>query len=198
VTSGIGLAFVTYPVALSLMPAGHFWAVLLFILLSFAALTSIYGVMEACAIAVKDKWQITKSKAVWIVCGSAAVVSLWFLCQHGLFWLDIVDNFLCKFGMVSVGIIECLVIGWILGAKKLRMFSDAQSEFRVGPFFDFLIKYLTLLILLVPLALSIKDNITSPYGGYPAWAVAVGAGYVLVVLPIVAILLARARGREAE
>jgi len=51
--------------------------------------------------------------------------------------------------VVLAGLAEAVAIGWFLGPEKLRQHFNAISDFRIGPWWDFLIKYWAPLIMIV-------------------------------------------------
>jgi NSS family neurotransmitter:Na+ symporter len=120
-----------------------------------------------------------------------ALGSLLFTHQAGLFWLDIVDHFLNTYGLLVVGLLECLVIGWFYRTDRLR---DHISENSGLPryfflFWAFLIQYLCPIVLGILLAFSIHEEVTEPYEGYDVSALLVlGLLWVLVTLAVGIIL----------
>jgi len=62
VTSGIGLAFVAYPKAISMLPFGALFGVLFFFLLCIAGISSSISIIEAFTAASCDKFGISRKK----------------------------------------------------------------------------------------------------------------------------------------
>lgn len=73
---GPGLIFVTLPIAFGSMSGGLVFGTLFFILLFFAALTSVIGSMEPVIAWVEEHRGIKRSSAAIIACGSATVIGM--------------------------------------------------------------------------------------------------------------------------
>ena len=63
VTSGMGLIFLTLPNIFNHIPFGQFWGSLFFVFLSFAALSTIFGVFENVVSCTMDLFKWTRKKA---------------------------------------------------------------------------------------------------------------------------------------
>jgi len=100
VKESIGLAFVTYPQAISLMPAfSNLFGVLFFGSLVIAGLSSAISLVEAFSSAVMDKFHYSRSSVVTFVCVSGFMGSIIFTAKSGLYWVDIVDHFITHYGL---------------------------------------------------------------------------------------------------
>lgn len=73
--SGPGLIFQTLPVAFAQMPGGHIFAVLFFIMLSVAGITSMVGLLESVTAWIDERFSINRHV------GSAAVVATVTICS---------------------------------------------------------------------------------------------------------------------
>jgi len=131
--SGLGLAFVTFPVAISMMPgANAFTGVVFFICLTLLGLSSAYFLAYGGVIApVVDKFGISRNKATIIVCAVSFVVGIIFTTQGGLFWLDIVDRAAAFYGLIITGALACIVVGWgRLGLRGRQAAPARERDFR--------------------------------------------------------------------
>lgn len=194
----IGLAFVAYPKAVSLMPAGNWFGAVFFLCLVVAGISSSVSILEAFVAAVSDKFGISRGKLVTFLCVGAFAGSTVFTTQAGLLWLDIADHFITHYGLISVGILECLVVGWMFRLPKLRRHINKVSSWSIGPWWDFLIKVFIPLALLIILAGDLYTELKEPYGGYgwPA-VILIGRDWLLITL-IAAYMIAVKPWRTAE
>lgn len=64
--SGPGLVFVTLPAVFAQMPLGNLWATLFFVLMSFAAISTVIAVFEGILAFWMDEWNMSRSKACLI------------------------------------------------------------------------------------------------------------------------------------
>jgi len=193
-TSGIGLAFVTYPMAISLLPvAARFFAALFFLLLLTLGIDSAFSMTEPVVESIVDKWGVKKKYVLPIVCVFGFLVGLPFTTRAGLYWIDIADHFITNYGITVVGFLECIVIGYVLGAKKARNYINQVSEMKIGIWWDIFIKFLTPAFLGTSLVFQFVKLIKNGYGGYPIWTTYIGLGFILISA-IFAIILAKIKG----
>lgn len=134
VKGGVGLAFVAFPAIINEFPAlREVFGLLFFLSLTLAGLTSLMSITETYIAGLVDKFNISRSKAVLFGGGLAAIISLLFASQGGLYFLDAVDYFINQFGVALIGLVEVVVIAWFL--RKLREFKDHAngiSDIRLG------------------------------------------------------------------
>jgi len=196
VASGPGLAFVVFPEALALMPMPWFFSILFFLTLLTLGIDSAFSLVEAVntVIADKKKELAQKKIAAW-VCGTAFVLGIVFTTQAGLYILDVVDHFVTNFGLVMVGVFECVAIGWIYKASRLRKYINSVSERKLGMWWDTAIMYVIPVILVLLLLNQFIIEMRSNYEGYPDWAI--GLGWLSVLIPLaIAFLLAMQPGKK--
>jgi len=181
--SGPGLTFVTYPTAISLLPfATALFGVFFFIALLTFGIDSAFSMIEPISASANEKWKISKAKAVGIMCTLGFFLSVIFATGGGIHWLTILDHYITEFGMVTIGLVECIVLGWIYRAHKLRMHANETSEIIIGRWWDYLIKFIIPIVLIILLGFSVYNNITTNvYPGYPAWTL-MAAGVIPVIL----------------
>ena len=76
-------------------------------------------------------------------------IGLIYATQGGLNWLDFVDSNITNgpFGILLVGLFQCLVIGWIYDIKKLRRHANRHSDWKLGVWWEWLIRVVIPLIL---------------------------------------------------
>jgi len=197
VASGPGLAFVTYPTIISNLP---FWqplfGVLFFLMLLTLGIDSAFSLVEAVAAGVIDKWKLshrTTNLSVGII---AFLLGVPLCFGGGLFWLDILDNFMNKFGLSMICLGECILIGWVFGSGKIREYVNGISEFRISAWWDIFVRVITPLALLVLIILEAVDRIKAPYGGYPRSAEFWGGWLFIILLPVLGIIFMWIKRRE--
>lgn len=194
VAQSIGLAFVVFPQALNMLPALKvFTAVVFFLALVVAGLSSSISLVEAVVAAVIDRFGIERRKAVNLVVGVGFLGSLLYTTKAGLYWLDIVDHFVNYYGLVLVGLLEVIAVAWFFDLGKIREHINAVSEIKVGSWWNFAVKFAVPAILLVLLGFDIAGNLKEPYGGYPVNALIAGFGVIVAGMLVSAFLSWRGR-----
>ena len=199
--ASVGLAFISFPVAISMMPgANALIGVIFFLCLFFLGLTSAYFLAYGGVIApLMDKFGISRAKASTIVCVIAFLIGLLFTTSGGLYWgPDILDRAVAFYGLLITGALSCLVIGWVFGAKKLREYMNETSDIKVGAWWDWLIKLIIpASLLFVVIYGGFMKDIATPYGGYPLWAASM-IWVILIVTLILSFLLQAIKTRTAK
>ncbi len=193
--AGIGLAFVAFPTIINEAPLGALMGVAFFGSLVVAGLTSLMSIMEVVIAGVRDKIGIPKPVAVAVVGIPMAAISLALLSTTtGLYFLDITDEFVNKFGILAGAFASIIALAWIVRKlPQLQRHLDRFSSFPAGKFWMWVVGLLVPVVLGYILYTEIVTKIKEPYEGYPlpllgifGWAMAgslvVGA-VVLTLLP---------------
>ncbi|MDO4536130.1 MAG: sodium-dependent transporter [Clostridium perfringens] len=166
-TSGIGLAFIVFPQIFSTMGTlGSVIGALFFVCLIFAGVTSSVSLTEAAAAAIIDKFGFQRKKVITAICVVGFLLSSLFSTGAGLYLLDIIDNFINNYGIVVVGLLEAIFIGYVLKPKTIREHTNSMSYFKIGKWWDVAIKYVTPAVLLLMLIQSFLTEVRVPYEGY--------------------------------
>ncbi|MFA6878441.1 MAG: sodium-dependent transporter, partial [Fusobacterium sp.] len=61
--------------------------------------------------------------------------------------LDIVDSHVGNYVIATLGLVETIMVCYIYGIEKIRIDANEYSDIKVGKYFNFLLKYVTPLIL---------------------------------------------------
>jgi NSS family neurotransmitter:Na+ symporter len=195
--AGPYLTFITYPTAISLLPfAANFFGIIFFIALLTFGIDSAFSMIEPISDGVHNKWKITKTKTTAILCTIGFILSLIFATSTGLYLLDIVDHFIANYGLVIVGLIECVILGWMFKIYKLREHANENSEIKIGKWWDFLIKYFIPIFLIALLIVGLYQNVIKPYMGYDLHIIILIGLIPLIIMIIISYLFMKLRGRE--
>lgn len=200
VTNGIGLAFVTYPKAISLLPhLRELFGVGFFLALLMAGITSSISIVEAFTAAVMDKFHYPRRRVVTLLCAAGFLGGIVFATGGGIAWVDIVDHFLGHYGLFLACILQCLLVAWVYGAHRLREHVNATSPWRVNRFLDVCLRYITPGVLLILVGNDLVQDIRAPYGGY-SWLsiILIGRDWLLGTLVIALFIAVRPWRRRLE
>ncbi|MBD8513912.1 sodium-dependent transporter [Photobacterium sp. WH77] len=166
VSAGVGLAFVTIPAAINLLPAPYILGPVFFLALVVAGLSSHISIIEAVTSAVMDKLKWSRKKAASVVCGVGFIVSMAFATNGGLLLLDLVDYFINNVALLASCLIELLVIGWLLKVSDIRSYVNSISEFSIGKWFEICIRFISPIMLAIILGTNLTNTFNNGYGGY--------------------------------
>ena len=126
-SAGPGLVFVALPkVFESLGKFGEFLGLIFFVMLLFAALTSAVSLLEAITSSMMDKFKWSRKKSTVVMAAAAGIISLIVCLGYNIFYfdlklpngsigqiLDILDYASNNILMPLVGILTCILIGWV-------------------------------------------------------------------------------------
>ena len=110
--SGPPLMFVTLPQVFQNMPMGQLFAILFFVSVLFAGITSLINMMEACSEALSTQLKLPRKGAVAIIAAVVFGVSLFLekLDNMGA-WLDTVTIYIAPFGALLCAVFIYFVLG---------------------------------------------------------------------------------------
>ncbi len=194
---GMGLAFVTYPVAIAKL--GGLWGPIIgitfFVCLLFLGIDSAFSIVEGVITGIRDRFpKVSKALITALFCTAGFCVSTFFATTSGLMWLDIVDNWMNKYGLAGVGLLECVAVAYFFRDREIEDFADERSEIKLGGWFELFIKYVTPAVLIFLLGAQFLRDMTEAYGGYDKivpWSVNVAGWGVFVTMIAVALALGR-------
>ncbi|KYK29804.1 hypothetical protein AYK20_00275 [Thermoplasmatales archaeon SG8-52-1] len=196
--AGPNLTFITYPTAIALLPfAAAFFGSIFFIALLTFGIDSAFSMIEPISASANYKWKITKAKATAIMCTLGFLFSLIFVTGSGLYLLEVLDHFIANFGLVTIGLLECLIFGWMFKIKHLRNHANETSEILLGRWWDILIKIIIPIILVIVLVAAIINNvINNPYPDYPSWLIVVMGIAPLISIVGASFILMKIKGNK--
>lgn len=130
-SAGPGLMFITLPkVFASLGKFGEFLGLIFFVMVLFAALTSAVSILEAITSSMMDKYKWSRKKSTLIMAATTFVISILVCLGYNVFYfelkfpngtvgqiLDILDYASNNILMPIVGLLTCILIGWIVKPK---------------------------------------------------------------------------------
>ncbi|SNX47064.1 Sodium:neurotransmitter symporter family protein [Vibrio thalassae] len=197
VSAGVGLAFVTLPAAINLLPAPYILGPLFFFALVIAGLSSHISIMEAVTSAVIDKLKWRRNKAATIICGTGFIISMAFATNGGLLLLDLVDHFANNVGIIVGCLVEIILMAWLLKIADVREYVNQISDFTIGTWFDVCLRFITPLILIVIVATKFKALLTEGYGGYAHSDIMILGWGLMGLLVVIGIVLNLTSKKEA-
>ncbi len=127
--AGPGLIFQTLPVAFAQMPGGHLFSVLFFLMLAFAGITSMVGLVECVNAWLGDRYQMSRHRSAVLVIGSIAVLSVVSILSYnllgdmtigGMNFNALMDYFSTKILLPLGGLLIAVFAGWIVSREATR------------------------------------------------------------------------------
>ena len=129
VTQGTGLVFIAYPTVFNVLGT---WAYVIgpafFLTVYLAGLTSILSTVEPLSFSIQNKFNLTRSKTMTILCAVGAIVSMMYATAFGGYLLGVVDTFINQIAILLAIVGECIVFAWIFKAEKLIDFLNERTK----------------------------------------------------------------------
>ncbi|MEA3226212.1 MAG: hypothetical protein U9Q07_09690, partial [Planctomycetota bacterium] len=126
---------------------------------------------------------------------------LFYITQAGFNWLGAIDGFVNgTWGIAFMGLLECIVLGWLWRIGTLRRHANSRSDWQLGKWWDYLIRLVIPVVLGTLFFWQLFDDLTgegflrTPEG---AWKLEECVGLSIVALvPVVALILSLIKGHR--
>jgi NSS family neurotransmitter:Na+ symporter len=166
--AGPGLVFKTIPVVFSKVPGGYFLAIVFFLLLAFAALTSAISLLEAQVAYLIDERGWERKQATAFLAGLAFVVGIptalsynvladWKLLGDRVFF-DSADLLASNYLLPIAGLLISLYVGWFWSGRAEKEELIAGGAGWVFPTWHFLIRFVSPLAVAVVLFFKVRET----------------------------------------
>ena len=133
--SGPPLMFVTLPQVFQNMPMGQLFAILFFVSVFFAGITSLINMMEACGEALSSRLKLSRRLSVAVVAAVVFGVAVFLEALPNMgAWLDTVTIYIAPFGALLCAVF----IYFILGMPAIKKELNQGSKKPLGRSFDIL------------------------------------------------------------
>jgi len=203
---GPGLAFVAFPTALAALPTGaQVFSVIFFAVLVLLGISSAFSITESALASICDKsgWKRHIVLPIMSIIGFG--IGIVFSLEGGLSWLGTIDGFVNgTWGILLVGLVQCLVVGWVYDVNKLRRHANSRSDWKIGLWWELFIKFVIPIILGSLFLWSLYDDITAEEGflisvetGKLMWPNIVGLAIMASVF-IIAVVLSKVGRRDYD
>lgn len=164
-SAGPGLMFVTLPKVFEAMHFGHIIGAVFFVLVLFAALTSIISLMETVVSIVYDKLKISRTAScvtVWIgsmIIGIPSSLGFGVWSKVTIFGKSILDFFDFASNSVLmpiVAILTCLFVGFVIKPKAVIDEIESSSKFHFKKFYVPFIKIIAPVLIIIILLVNLQ------------------------------------------
>ncbi|VEN52506.1 unnamed protein product, partial [Callosobruchus maculatus] len=180
-TGGPGLAFITYPAAISLMPWPNLWAVLFFLMLLTLGLDSMFVTVETVVSAIIDEFPQLRKFQFYVTIVTVVLtmlVSIIYCTHGGMYWLQLFDWYSASITVVLVCLSEVIIVGWTYGVKRFISDVEFMTGEKLSWYWILSWKIITPLFLTFIFITAITFNTKVSYMGheFPEWAIEIGWG----------------------
>lgn len=150
--SGPPLMFITLPKVFGQIPAGAWVAVLFFLSVLFAGITSLVNMFEVCGEAVQSHLHLKRKWAILLV--GAVVFAIGLFIEYEPYlgsWMDVITIYVVPFGAVLCAV----MIYWVLGTKEINKELNQGRKKPVGKIYDFTARYVYVVLAVLVCILSV-------------------------------------------
>jgi len=138
---GASLAFVAFPYALAQLPYSAWFSFVFFLALVTLGLDSAFSMTESILASIVDKTGWRRSVVLPVLSVVGFAFGLLFITKAGFNWLEVIDGFVNgTWGITFMGLLECVVLGWLWRIRTLRRHANSRSDWRIGKWWDYLIR----------------------------------------------------------
>lgn len=145
-TAGPPLLFITLPSVFKLMPFGRIFAILFFISVLFASITSLMNLLEVPIEAIQSNSKLSRKFSVLLVCFLAFIFGLFV--ENGDIlgkWMDFVSIYIIPLG----AFIAAIMFFWIIGIDKAKSEIETGAKKLLGSWFNPMAKYVYVFLTLI-------------------------------------------------
>lgn len=136
--AGPPLMFITLPNIFKQMPMGQLFAILFFLSVAFAGITSLINMFEAVSESWQTRFHLSRKAAVALCGGITLAVGLFLEAEPKVgSWMDFITIIVVPFGAV----LGAFSIYYVLGFGEIRKELEEGRQKPVNPFFGPLAKY---------------------------------------------------------
>ncbi len=199
---GPSLTFVAFPYALAQLPYSAYFSFVFFFALITLGIDSAFSITESVLASIVDKTGWRRSIVLPVMSAVGLVFGLVYITKGGLNWLETIDGFVNGTrGIALLGMLECMVLGWLWRIGILRRHANSRSDWKLGKWWDYMVRLVIPILLGTLFFWQLFDDINNengflrtPQGG---WILqnCIGVG-VLVLAPVIAVVLSLAKGRQ--
>ncbi len=197
---GASLAFVAFPYALAQLPYSAWFSFVFFFALVTLGVDSAFSMTESILASIVDKTGWRRSIVLPAMSIVGFLFGLIYITEGGFNWLGTIDGFVNgTWGIAFMGLLECVVLGWLWRIDILRRHANSRSDWALGKWWDYLIRLVIPVVLGTLFFWQLFDDISgegflrTPEG---EWILSNCVGLAIVALvPVVAVIFSFAKGR---
>ncbi|CAF2456317.1 unnamed protein product [Rotaria sp. Silwood2] len=185
-SSGPGLAFITYPEAISHMRASLVFSILFFLMLLALGLSSQFALTDVPITSKAELFPTFRSKrpyAVVLTCTVSFLVSLPFTCPGEIYLFDLFFEYAANVSIIVVGFFEVYTVAYIYGFNHFMNDVKIMLEKQAAQYYLcvtwYVIAPILMIIVIASKLIGIEPMKNKPSGcfeeyTYPKWSTVLG------------------------
>ncbi|MHC4543208.1 MAG: sodium-dependent transporter [Planctomycetota bacterium] len=162
--AGPSLSFFAFPYALAQLPYSAWFSFVFFFALVTLGLDSAFSMTEAILASIVDKTGWRRGIVLPLLSVVGFGFGLLFVTKAGFNWLETIDGFVNgTWGIAFMGLLECIVLGWLWRIGTLRRHANSRSDWQLGRWWDYLIRIVIPILLGTLFFWQLFDDISSGF-----------------------------------
>jgi NSS family neurotransmitter:Na+ symporter len=175
----ISMIFFVVPEGITRFPVMvKFFGFLFFTLLLVAGLTSSVSGVEGTILSLIDKFGLSRRRSIILVFIIGLAGSILFALPRvidpnlefdgtlGFTLIDFFDHWAFSYGLLIVGLLELILLGWLCDIDKLITFINEAARIKLGTRFKVLVRYILPLVILLILIMGVVDEVKDGMFGW--------------------------------
>lgn len=172
---GLGLSFIVYPEALSLMPFPWIWCIFFFMMMITIGFGSLLSMTECCLDTFTSILEIPKkhnTKVRFGFCMFFFFMGLTMTTRGGYYLVNLIDNYTCTIPIIFLATLEAVGLGWFYGIKRIDANIRLMLGVKLNLYWKICYQYITPVIAIIMLGITFVCNTEVKLGDYiyPRWA----------------------------
>lgn len=203
--TGPSLAFVAFPYALAQLPYSAWFSFVFFFALVTLGIDSAFSITESVLASIIDKTGWRRDVVLPVMSLVGLLFGVVYVTNGGLNWLGIIDGFVNgTWGIAFLGLLECVVLGWMWRIDVLRRHANSRSDWRLGKWWDYLIRLVIPVVLGTLFFWQLFDDMHAEGGflrsqdGQLNLGNCVGMLVIVVITPLISLAFTLCRGPKLQ
>lgn len=172
--NGLGLSFIVYPEALSLMPFPWIWCIFFFMMMITIGFGSLLSMTECALDTFTSIAGISSKHTIKLRFGTCLfffLSGLIMTTKGGYYILNMIDHYTCTVPIIVLAALEAVGLGWFYGTKRLDENMRLMLNTNLNLYWKICFKVLTPTVALVMFFITMisKNEVTFDGYEYPKW-----------------------------
>ncbi|CAK9296308.1 unnamed protein product [Gordionus sp. m RMFG-2023] len=189
IRSGLGLAFVAYPTAITRIAWAPFWSVIFFFMLVTIGLDSQFAMVETILTTLYDQWPMVLRPRKILV--SASVCVLLFLIaipqtmNGGIYLFSLMDNYAAGWPLLFISLVQCSIVSYLYGTQRFVDDIETMIGYKISFWWKLCWRYISPTSLLILLLYDWASSSGLTYGeSYVFPPLAIGLGWCMAIFTV--------------
>ncbi|XP_019947904.2 sodium- and chloride-dependent betaine transporter-like [Paralichthys olivaceus] len=196
VNAGPTLIFISFPLALSMLPGSTFWTVLFFLTVLLLGVDTHFMLVESLATSITDMFPRhlrrpgAREILVLVIAVVCFLLGLTFITEGGIIAFHLVDQYgTSEIIFLFISCLETIIIGWVYGADRFYDNIEDMIGYPPNPVIKYCWMFITPLLSVILLLCRLANRYSLSVYGYNLEPMGATIGAIILVIPLMCIPL---------